>query len=170
MELMGVRIEPQNFHADDRLGTTIALASQIISRGGSADWLGMPAKIPPCPQLPTFPQFAQTEVAGHARFRRAGSLCPGRSMDDWVFARPSWDYQDRKLWHWERIRGWMDEDGYLHFRRRACAATLVTAVVPSDITFEWHFLKDTDGQVWRLQPDLDLDIPGKKSRIAVIPL
>ncbi|KAK3343576.1 hypothetical protein B0T25DRAFT_634640 [Lasiosphaeria hispida] len=67
MGLMGVSLDPRGFSADDRIGATVALARAILEKGGSADWLGMPAKIPPCPQLSIFPQFPETDVAGSAR-------------------------------------------------------------------------------------------------------
>ncbi|KAK1243243.1 hypothetical protein MKX07_003871 [Trichoderma sp. CBMAI-0711] len=143
MQLMGVTLDPSNFDPHDRLGVTIALASKILDQGGSADWLGLPAKIPPCLQLSTFPQFAKTHVAGEARFLRAGKWCTGRSLDDWAFAYASWD---RDTWK-QRLYGTMDDKGYLIFTRKACKVVPVLSAARDDCS-RWPLLQDTEGLVW----------------------
>ncbi|KAL6801221.1 hypothetical protein GGI42DRAFT_325943 [Trichoderma sp. SZMC 28013] len=143
MQLMGVTLDPSNFDPDDRLGVTIALASKILDQGGSADWLGLPAKIPPCPQLSTFPQFARTDVAGEANFLKAGKWCTGRSLDDWAFAHSYWD---RDTWK-QRLYGKMDDKGYLMFTREACRLVRVLSATTNDCP-QWPLLQDTEGLVW----------------------
>lgn len=143
MQLMGVTLDPCTFDADDRLGATIALASKILDQGGSADWLGLPAKIPPCPQLSTFPQFARTDVAGEANFLQSGKWCTGRSLDDWAFA---YSYWDRDTWK-QRLYGKMDDKGYLTFTRKACKLVPVSSAAKNDCS-QWPLLQDTEGLVW----------------------
>lgn len=91
MQLIGVTLNPSTFDPNDRLEVMIALASEILDEGGSVDWLGLPAKIPPCLQLSTFPQFAKTNVAGEAHFLQSGTWCTGRSLNDWAFNCSYWD-------------------------------------------------------------------------------
>ncbi|KAL7957415.1 hypothetical protein V8C34DRAFT_180317 [Trichoderma compactum] len=143
MQLMGVTLNPNNFDPDDRLGVTIALASKILDQGGSADWLGLPAKIPPCPQLSTFPQFARTDVAGEANFLQAGKWCTGRSLDDWAFAHSYWDGDTWK----QRLFAKMDKKGYLIFTREACALVRVLSATTNDCS-QWPLLQDTEGLAW----------------------
>ena len=143
MQLMGVTLDPSTFDPNDRLGVTIALASKILDEGGSADWLGLPAKIPPCLQLSTFPQFAKTDVAGEASFLQSGKWCPGRSLDDWTFTYSYWDSDTRK----QRLYGKMDDKGYLIFTRKACKIVQVLPTTNNDC-FQWPLLQDTKGLVW----------------------
>ncbi|KAL7917207.1 hypothetical protein ACQKWADRAFT_324833 [Trichoderma austrokoningii] len=105
MQLMGVTLDPSNFDPDDHLGVTMALASKILDKGGSADWLGLLAKNP-----------ALTDVAGEENFLPAGKWCTGRSLDDWAFA---YSYWYRNTWK-QRLYGKMDDTGYLIFTRKAC--------------------------------------------------
>ncbi|ROW03067.1 hypothetical protein VMCG_05744 [Cytospora schulzeri] len=143
MQLMGVTLDPNNFDPNDRLGATIALASKILDQGGSADWLGLPAKIPPCLQLSTFPQFARTDVAGEANFLKSGKWCTGRSLDDWAFAYSYWDSDTWK----QRLYGKMDDKGYLEFTRKACKAVPVLSAMKNNCS-QWPLLQDTEGSVW----------------------
>ncbi|KAI1375718.1 hypothetical protein F4677DRAFT_460328 [Hypoxylon crocopeplum] len=170
MGLMGVELNPRDFEAGDRLGATIALASTIMNQGGSADWLGMPANIPPCPQLSTFPQFAQTEVSGHARYVISGELRIGRTLYDWAFAGSSWESPGRpELWPWERLRGSMDEDGYLAFTRKACVVFPVIGESQSNQISEWPEMQSTDGSIWLFKESLNLNLV-MGQRTAVVPL
>ncbi|OCH94813.1 hypothetical protein OBBRIDRAFT_48838 [Obba rivulosa] len=104
MGLFGVDLDPRGYNDNDRVGATIALAKAILQGGGSASWLGIAFRIPPSPELPVFPDFPQTSVAGKALVRThkglrevadimeieypsAGPKClqsklPGGSMDD----------------------------------------------------------------------------------------
>ncbi|KAJ6588908.1 hypothetical protein B0H19DRAFT_1248499 [Mycena capillaripes] len=157
MGLMGVSLDPAAFGAHDRLQATRALAAEIVNKGGSADWLGMPAGIPPCPQMSTFPQFAKTDVSGSTEFLVAGRWCSGRSLDDWFFADSSWERSGRgaEIWPWERLYGSIDEEGYLTFKRKACAVTPVMANAPTECNFQWPVLQAMDGTVWRFQEDTE---------------
>ncbi|KAK0637965.1 hypothetical protein DIS24_g10289 [Lasiodiplodia hormozganensis] len=158
MGLMDVNLNPKDFDAGDRLKATLALASEIVNKGGSADWLGMPAKIPPCPQMSTFPQFAKTDVAGSAEYLISGKWCPGRSLDDWFFASSSWASTGKgEIWPWERLYGNIDEEGYLSFTRKACTVTPVTVDIPRGQNLEWPLLEATDGTVWQFQEDFKHD-------------
>ncbi|KAJ7310123.1 hypothetical protein DFH08DRAFT_792176 [Mycena albidolilacea] len=170
MSLMGVSLDPAAFGKDDRLQATRALATEIVNNGGSADWLGMPAGIPPCPQMSTFPQFAKTDVSGSSEFLVAGRWCSGRALDDWFFAPSNWEWPDRgHLWPWERLYGSIDEAGYLKFKRKACAVTPATANAPSGSKFQWPVLQAMDGTVWRFQDDTGHG-SGELPKMAAIPL
>lgn len=176
MGLMDVALNPKHFAENDRLGATVALISVILSRGGSADWLGMPASIPPCPHLSTFPQFAETDVAGDARYLISNQWTTARSLDDWYFSSTTWGSTGKgEIWPWERLYGRIDEVGYLSFRRKACV------VVPGAIkigaehehfpehVFQWPLLQATDNTVWQFQENFDMDLQSFP-KIAAIPL
>ncbi|PCH34885.1 hypothetical protein WOLCODRAFT_79221 [Wolfiporia cocos MD-104 SS10] len=66
MGLFGVSLDPGRFGKDDRLHATVRLAQEILRSGGRATWLGVSLRLPPCPQLGTFPVFPQTSVGGKA--------------------------------------------------------------------------------------------------------
>ncbi|KUI62544.1 hypothetical protein VP1G_11396 [Cytospora mali] len=148
MGLMGVSLNPADFNEDDRLKATLALASSIMNSGGSADWLGLPARIPPCPQMSTFPQFARTDVTGRVEYLVSGKWCPARSLDDWFFAQSSWTFTE--IWPWERLYGSMDENGYLIFTRKSCTVIRETATIADqEGKIGWPLLEAADGTVWR---------------------
>jgi hypothetical protein len=143
MQLMGVTLDPSVFDPNERLGATIALASKILDEGGSADWLGLPGKIPPCLHLSTFPQFAKTDVAGGANFLQSNRWCTGRSLDDWAFAGTFWDNDTFE----QRLYGKMDDKGYLIFTRKACKIVPVLSSGKNDCP-QWPLFQDTQGAVW----------------------
>ncbi|KAI1113980.1 hypothetical protein F5Y14DRAFT_416525 [Nemania sp. NC0429] len=171
MGLMGVNLNPRDFDANDRLGATIALASEIMKQGGSADWLGMPVKIPPCPELSTFPAFAKTEVSGEAHLVVAGKQCLMRELDEWTFGPTSWSWPEKpELWSWERLHGKMDRDGYLTFTRKACAiSSLIAKETKIDEVLQWPTMKSTDGSTWLFMEDIDLNST-REQRTAAVPL
>ncbi|KAL6304092.1 hypothetical protein BKA93DRAFT_750023 [Sparassis latifolia] len=107
MGLFGVVLDTRTFGKNDRLGATIALAKQILRKGGSASWLGASIHLPPHRSLSTFPVFPQTSVSGKALVRTEDGLqeaamfmnaecpticMPNGSMDDdgyFTFSGPS---------------------------------------------------------------------------------
>ena len=64
MGLFGVILDPNMFEAENRIGATVALAKEILRKGGRASWLGMSFRLPPCSMLYTSPVFAETSVSG----------------------------------------------------------------------------------------------------------
>lgn len=66
MGVFGVALDPNAFHADDRLSATVALARAILERGGRACWLGISLTLPLSREIPTFPVFPETTVQGKA--------------------------------------------------------------------------------------------------------
>ncbi|KAK4169617.1 hypothetical protein QBC43DRAFT_351677 [Cladorrhinum sp. PSN259] len=122
MGLMGVRLNPKSFSANDRLGATIALTRELPARGYSADWLGMPASIPHCPRMSTFPQFPETDVADSAKYLICGKWTPAVTLDDWFLPADNIWAREGKYHYWalERVRGSIGDAGYLNFIRKAC--------------------------------------------------
>lgn len=72
MGLFGVALDPKAFHADDRIGATIALARAILAQGGSPNWLTMSLSLPRNPSIRSFPNFPRTSVAGAAIYDVGG--------------------------------------------------------------------------------------------------
>lgn len=153
MQLMGVELNPQDFDANDRMGATIALMAKILQKGGSADWLGMPSKFPLCPQLSTFPQFARTDVAGEVSYLVSGEWRSGRSLNDWICARASWNTE--KEWRWQRLHGRMSPDGYLMFVRKAYRVSFASAEAIHEHGFDWPLIGDMEGTLWKFQENPD---------------
>ncbi|KUI67865.1 hypothetical protein VM1G_02862 [Cytospora mali] len=168
MGLMGVSLNPADFNAHDRLKATLALASSIMNSGGSADWLGLPARIPPCPQMSTFPQFARTDVTGCVEYLVSDKWCPARSLDDWFFAESSWT--STEIWPWERLYGSVDENGYLIFTRKGCAVIRETATIADqEGKIGWPLLEAVDGTIWRFLEKVKHS-PGTTPKNVAIPL
>ncbi|KAL6818833.1 hypothetical protein GGI42DRAFT_310785 [Trichoderma sp. SZMC 28013] len=153
MKLMGVELNPKDFQENDRIGATIALMTKILEKGGSADWLGMPSKIPLCPQLSTFPQFPRTDVSGGANYLVSGEWRSGRSLNDWICASPSWHHE--KEWKWQRLHGRMSKDGYLMFLRKAYRVSFASAEAIDECGYEWPLLGDMEGTLWQFQEESD---------------
>lgn len=106
MGIFQVSLNPGSFHKDDRAGATIALAREILRRGGKPTWLVMAFDVPPCPFLSYFPEFPKTDVAGMVDLETA--------TDEQQF--------DLTLWYVTDLPdGSMDDDGYL---------TVVTKATP----------------------------------------
>ncbi|PCH42281.1 hypothetical protein WOLCODRAFT_17604 [Wolfiporia cocos MD-104 SS10] len=121
MGLFGVSLNPKAFHADDRIGATVALAKEILRQGKSASWLGISFHLPPCRQLSTFPDFPQTSVAGTARIMtHAGP----QEVQKLVAV----DYPNRAALPVSLPQGTMSDDGYLKF---TCKAAPVKALLYS---------------------------------------
>lgn len=121
MGLFGVILDPSPFDKNDRVGATIALAREILKRGGRATWLGACFHVPPFSQVSTFPNFPRTAVAGKALVRVTGGYAEmSKLMDN--------EYPIAEVLG-PMPRGAMDENGYLTFDAKAME--LVKA--PSDI-------------------------------------
>lgn len=57
MGLFGVTLNPGDFHPDDRVGATIALAREILHAGGDASWVAQRRACGPVCRYHTFPNF-----------------------------------------------------------------------------------------------------------------
>ncbi|KZP24785.1 hypothetical protein FIBSPDRAFT_950825 [Athelia psychrophila] len=97
--LFGVALNPREFHKDDRVGATTALAQAILRKGGSAA-----LSFPPCRQLSSFPEFPQTSVGGSAQIK----------TDIWLTdVEALLDTANMNIWFQDLPKGTMDDYGYL---------------------------------------------------------
>ncbi|CAL1703432.1 unnamed protein product [Somion occarium] len=109
MGLFDVSLDPNAFpDPNDRLGVTIALAQEILRKGGNASWLVASLQVPPEKRLSTFPMFPETKVDGKARVRVAGELKELAKVVDDEFLR-LWSVREGPK------GGHMDNMGYLTF-------------------------------------------------------
>ncbi|EMD36099.1 hypothetical protein CERSUDRAFT_124600 [Gelatoporia subvermispora B] len=151
MGLFDVALDPHAFHADDRLGATIALGRELLRQGRPASWLGISFYLPPCPMLSTFPDFPQTSVAGKARILIGDKLVDVVGNADGAYPA--------RWWLKDAPRGIMTEDGYLTFTAKA-APLVATGTKRQDVelwTANVHLdgintpqLVAIDNSVWEL--------------------
>ncbi|THU96873.1 hypothetical protein K435DRAFT_722422 [Dendrothele bispora CBS 962.96] len=113
MGLFDVTLDPKAFRKDDRIGATIALAREILSKGRCASWIGISTRAPPCRQLSTFPEFPETTVVGKAFIRTADKMIDAATIVD----------EDTYMGSLRPIEGEMDEAGYLKCKRKICILT-----------------------------------------------
>ncbi|KAF9259330.1 hypothetical protein L218DRAFT_1059074 [Marasmius fiardii PR-910] len=82
MGMFDVSLDPGLFDKDDRIQATIALAQEILRKGGRASWLGISLDMPLSDEISTFPQFPETTVEGKARVQTlAGKREVGEMME-----------------------------------------------------------------------------------------
>ncbi|KAJ6496350.1 hypothetical protein C8R45DRAFT_1061848 [Mycena sanguinolenta] len=153
MGLFGVTLDTRKFHKNDRIGATIALAREILQRGGRANWLGASFRAQPCPQLSTFPLFPRTRVAGKALVRGED----GR-------------YRENVLGHMPR--GSMDAEGYLSFDAKAVQLEQVLHKSDEDpmpqSSPELSVITATDGTTWRVLSDANTMSPDAPRAFAIL--
>jgi len=119
MGLFDVILDPSMFQKEDRIGATVALAKEILRKGGRASWLGMSFRLPPCSMLCTFPVFPQTSVSGKAfvstrtGLRETAEFVDGEYPNELGLGAPL-------------PGGTMDDDGYFMFSARAVHLVRVT--------------------------------------------
>ncbi len=104
MRIFGVTLNPRLFHKDDRIGAMIALAKEILRRGGKPTWLVMAYDVPPSRFLSSFPEFPTTDVTGEISFLTAS--------DKELFELTLW-------WVKDLPNGSMDDDGYVTITSKA---------------------------------------------------
>ncbi|THU77023.1 hypothetical protein K435DRAFT_846342 [Dendrothele bispora CBS 962.96] len=150
MGLFGVTLDPRLFEVGDRVGATIALSREILRRGGTASWIGISTRAPPCRHLSTFPEFPETSVAGKAWIRANGNqemIDAGTIVDEdsHIGSGPTIPTKEYM------IGGDMDEAGYLNFRRKACIVTPVANFclrIIEDPTSQHLSAESVDGIPW----------------------
>lgn len=152
MQLFDITLDPTAFDKDDRLGATIALASEILRRGKSASWLGSLFTLESSPQLCTFPRFPMTSVDGKARVQKGDGNVVEMVEEIETIATFRW------LDHVPG--GSMDERGYFIFTSPAVRICRVSDTQapgvdqhsgPVDIDGYMHFAAE-DNSIWRLHP------------------
>lgn len=139
MGVFGVTLDPVRFKKATRLEATIALAKEILKKGGSASWLGAAIRLPPCKLLSTFPIFPSTHVAGRALFHlEDGAIVDAASMVDGEY------HNDLPLKR-SMPTGKMDDDGYLTFS--SLAIPLSSSNADQDTLSR---IQDISGATWYL--------------------
>ena len=157
MGIFGVSLDPHAFDPNDRLGATIALAREILRKGGKAHWIGAAYPLDPSPYLSTFPQFPETSVEGKAYIRlRDGSREPATDV---MHSRVA-----SGCWVSDVPGGSMDENGYFTFQAHALPVTrasighqsgppgaVFTTLIREDtpgVLYHSVLLTANDGSVW----------------------
>lgn len=149
MGLFDVSLDPRAFHKDDREGATIALAREVLRKGGTPSWLGVSFSMPISRRLSTFPEFPITRVDGAACVRTADGV---REVTEVI--------QDEFLASWSIKEGIgkasMDELGYLTFSGRAVQLVPYCQHEPSQEdachcdTVKRVFIKALNGSIWEI--------------------
>ncbi|THH17046.1 hypothetical protein EW146_g3697 [Bondarzewia mesenterica] len=121
MGLFGVILDTRAFHENDRLGASIALAKEILNKGGRATWLGASFRLEPCRQLSTFPAFPRTSVAGKALVRVQSPQAGFREVSELMDSE--YPYAAALI---PMPQGSMDDAGYLTFTGKAVQVVPVT--------------------------------------------
>lgn len=148
MGMFDVTLNPKDFDQNDRIRPAIALAREIMRKGGRADWLGVSFHSPPCPQLSTFPTFPKTSTGTD---RKALIRVPKGYVE--VFRLMDNEYPIAEVLV-PMPKGEMDAEGYLSFSAKSVSVTRVAADVAPiwDRKTSWLTLghiKATDGAVWQ---------------------
>lgn len=150
MGLFGVTLDTAAFHANDRIGATIALCQTVLHKGGRASWLGISFRIPPCPHISTLPTIPHTSVSGRALIRVEDSKY--REVVD--FIESEYPISRAML----LPEGTMDNDGYFSFAAKSVRLTRIglgNSDVPR-LKFGYDdmkrptYLKAVDGSVWKI--------------------
>ncbi|KAF5370962.1 hypothetical protein D9757_009873 [Collybiopsis confluens] len=153
MQLFDVNLDTTKFKEDNRLGATIALASEILQRGKTASWLGSLFTLDSCPQICTFPYFPKTSVSGKAMVSK-------NNGDEVEMIR---EMEKIPTYRWlDKVPGGrMDEAGYFIFTSPAVRITRVpNAQAPGvdqysgtkEIDGFMHFAAE-DESSWRIYPE-----------------
>ncbi|CAL1709151.1 unnamed protein product [Somion occarium] len=125
MGLFDVTLDPAEFDVNDRIGATIALARNILAKGGRACWMGVSFWLEPCSRISTFAMFPETSVAGRAIVRTTDGQ--EQEVSELICSEfPSHTMKEFRL-----PCGSMDDDGYLTFRARAIRVTAADDSVDS---------------------------------------
>ncbi|KAK1217190.1 hypothetical protein PQX77_020166 [Marasmius sp. AFHP31] len=152
MQLFDISLDTTKFEKDDRLGATIALASEILRRGKTASWLASLFTLEPGPQICTFPCFPMTSVAGKAlvKKRNGEEVEMVRELENIPTAR----------WLDNVPGGTMDKNGYFTFTSPAVRVARVSEneaprvnqnTGPKEKDGFMHFAAE-DESLWRIYP------------------
>lgn len=159
MGLFGVMLDPSAFDVNDRKEATIALAQAILRKGGSASWIGIATRATPFAELSTFPEFPQTSVAGKAMLvKSSGEPIEAHSLvdgDEWFpikyepYSKKGGNVaKSLKEEEAQRIRGEMDDDGYLTFTHRASA--VIPVATDKQSVNAAGYAQTADGKLWEI--------------------
>ncbi|KAG9124264.1 hypothetical protein FRC07_012211 [Ceratobasidium sp. 392] len=160
MGMFGVTLNPKDFDVKDRIRPAIALAREIMRKGGRANWLGIAFHTPPCPQLSTFPTFPKTSEGGD---QKALIRTPKGYVE--VFRLMDNEHPISEVLV-PMPKGEMDADGYLSFSAKSVPVTLLPADnAPAwDRRKSWKDLgqiKTTYGDIWQTVGSAPLEDRGE---------
>jgi len=149
MGLFGVALDTSKFGQNDRVPATIALAREILAKGGRANWLAAAFRIPPSKQISTFPVFPRTSVAGKAFVEVAHSLQEVSSLmeNEYPIAEALAPTPHAT----------MNEEGYICFTAKAVqleSSSADAADLPSDPVRSTH-REAIDGSWWKICEEFD---------------
>jgi len=150
MGLFGVTLDPRSFGKGDRRGATIALAKEILRKGGRANWLAHSLSLPPAKGLSAFPEFPHVSVAGQATLSTKEGDRPVVELMPWV----------GEGWLDGVPRGTMDDAGNFTFSgpaallvptgQRKNDPTSYDNKSPLDVAGQLQVIA-ADGAIWRIQ-------------------
>jgi len=154
--------DPSAFDVNDRKEATIALAQAILRKGGSASWIGTATRATPFAELSTFPEFPQTSVAGKAMLvKSSGEPIEAHSLvdgDEWFpikyepYSKKGGNVAKSLEEEAQRIRGEVDDDGYLTFTHRASA--VIPVATDKQCVNAAGYAQTADHKLWEI---LDAD-------------
>ena len=134
MGMFGVTLDTKKFHKNDRVRASVALAQEILKRGGRPVWLAMSLDIYPSRYISSFPDLPSTNVTGTVYWKsRRGPInanVPDDIYDIEEMNEPFEDDDQSKGEHVDSVFlpfSWvmdmppatMDDDGYLHMTLKA---------------------------------------------------
>ncbi|KAK0502926.1 hypothetical protein EDD18DRAFT_1135617 [Armillaria luteobubalina] len=171
MGIFDVTLDPKAYPSHDRLGATIALAQEILRKGGSASWLIATMNLPPERRLSSFPVFPTTRVDGKAQVEVGGLM---RDVEDVVGG-------DEFLERWslkESPKGSMGDDGYLTIASQAIRVRRVDQRIDLQShrvgqgcvcdTVRRAFFTALDGTAWQACEGESVQSPGPCPRTFVV--
>lgn len=147
MGLFGVTLDTRAYNKNDRLGATIALAKEILKKGGRASWIGTSFRLEPSRQLSTFSVFPQTRVSGKALVKTKAGVQEVSEQVDSVYPNP------RALM--PLPQGSMDDAGYFVFSRKAVQVIRAIRGMKQSIQYDDALkptlMRATDGSLWKVR-------------------
>lgn len=145
MGLFGISLNPNEFHPDDRIRATIALAKEFLSRGNTAEWLIAGWNEPPDPRLSSFPELPDTSIAAPPRF------ATHKTDLTWEPDKPDRDIRFR-FFNQQAPAGWMDDEGYLHYKGQVARVVKQSnlSLITADNEKHDQTITALDGGVWDL--------------------
>ncbi|KAF9456727.1 hypothetical protein BDZ94DRAFT_320548 [Collybia nuda] len=128
MNIFDVSLDPSDFDKDDRIKATVALAREILKRGGKASWIGAAYGLDPSPELSSFPRFPKTSVNGMAYLDNGQDGMERSAVDAMSETMRGGAYLR------ESLSGSMDDAGYLTISAPAIGLSFVESRNPAEVT------------------------------------
>lgn len=145
MGFFGISLNPNEFHPDDRIRVTIALAKEFPNRGNTAEWLIAGSHEPPDPRLSSFTELPDTSIATPPRLATHKTELT-RELD-----KPDRDIRFR-FFNQQAPAGWMDDEGYQHYKGQVAQVVKLSnlSLITADEEKHNQTITALDGGVWDL--------------------